>query len=88
MKKCCDENKKAIDANVDFENLEGLICFCFKHSKKELFESVKTGNEDQILNDIKAKMINPGCFCETSNPSGKCCLGEVLAFIEVVKNKP
>ncbi|MBC7540165.1 MAG: hypothetical protein H7281_15175 [Bacteriovorax sp.] len=87
MKKCCDENKKASDTNLDLENLEGLICYCFKHSKKELYESVKNGREDQILNDIKAKMKNSGCFCDVSNPSGKCCLNDVLAFIEDVKNK-
>jgi hypothetical protein len=67
MKKCCCENKDTVPPKIDFKNLEGLICYCFKHSKNDLFEAVKNSNEDQIVNDIKTKMINPGCFCEAAN---------------------
>jgi hypothetical protein len=48
-----------------------LICYCFKKSKKELFDAAKSGEENLIVDDIKSKMKNPGCFCETANPSGK-----------------
>lgn len=86
MKKCCSENENINPEKINFENLEGLICYCFNHSKKELFESIKNQNEMEVVNDIKSKMKDPGCFCETANPSGKCCLADVMTFIKVAKN--
>jgi hypothetical protein len=86
---CCNNLTKANkepDINDGPVNLEGLICYCFKHSKSELHDSIKQGHEEEIVNDIKLKMKDPGCFCETANPSGKCCLHDVTAFINAVKN--
>jgi hypothetical protein len=78
---CCDSNKKS---KLDL-NLEGLICYCFKHSKQELHDAIQKGNEKEILDNIKVKMKDPGCFCETSNPSGKCCLSDLNTFIKHFK---
>ncbi|WP_372655442.1 hypothetical protein [Halobacteriovorax sp.] len=74
---CCDKKE---ESNVEF-NKEGLICYCFKHSKQELFDAIQEGREKEILDDIKSKMKVPGCFCETANPSGRCCLADINAFI-------
>lgn len=81
--KCCNKNEKS---EIEF-NLDGLICYCFKHSKKDLFDAVNSGTEKEIMNDIKSKMKNPGCFCEKSNPSGKCCMVDVMAFVDHVKSQ-
>jgi hypothetical protein len=86
MSDCCSKNNDEKAQKVDLENLGGLICYCFKKSKKELFDAVKNGEENLIVDDIKSKMKNPGCFCEKSNPSGKCCLADVQAFIKKAKN--
>ena len=87
--KCCNTNDvdngdNDAKENVDI-NLDGLICYCFKYSKQELFDAVKNGNQELIIQDIKSKMEDPGCFCETANPSGKCCLGDVQSFIKQAK---
>ena len=84
--KCCESEKK-INFSIDNENHEGLICYCFKYSKSELRKAVRCGNEQQFVNEVKAKMKNPGCFCETANPSGKCCLGDINGYIEFVKKE-
>jgi hypothetical protein len=84
--KCCDKNSKNDDSKIEI-NLDGLICYCFKHSKKELYEAIKNGSEQEVIDDIKAKIKDPGCFCETANPSGKCCLGDINKFIKGVKNE-
>jgi hypothetical protein len=86
MSDCCSKNDNKKDQKIDLKNLDGLICYCFKKSKEELFESVKSGEENLIVEDIKSKMKNPGCFCETANPSGKCCLADVQAFIKAAKS--
>jgi hypothetical protein len=86
MKDCCtNENENGKKIKFDLDKLDGLICYCFNHSKKELYNAVKSRKEDIIVTDIKEKMKDPGCFCETSNPTGKCCLKDVLAFIKAVK---
>ncbi len=79
--KCCKQNEKS---KVEF-SLDGLICYCFSYSKNELFEAIKSGSENKIVDDIKSKMNNPGCFCEQSNPSGKCCLSDIMTFIHHYK---
>lgn len=67
------------------EDLSKLICFCFKYSKKDIFDAVNTNTEESIIQEIKDKMKDPGCFCEKANPSGKCCLKDIDNFIEKVK---
>lgn len=87
MSDCCSpKNSKNVNL-VDLENLEGLICYCFKKSKQELFDAVNNGTEIVFVDDIKSKMKNPGCFCETANPSGKCCMNDVQVFIQSAKHK-
>ncbi|MCO4795433.1 MAG: hypothetical protein KC493_17060 [Bacteriovoracaceae bacterium] len=85
MSDCCSRNNDDKNQKIDLDNLDGLICYCFKKSKKELFEAVKNGEENLIVDDIKSKMKNPGCFCETANPSGKCCLSDVQAFVKAAQ---
>lgn len=80
----CD--KKEDGNEIDSSNLEGLICYCFKHSKRELFEAIQVGKEQEIIDDIKTKIKDPGCFCKTANPSGKCCLPDISNFIKANKN--
>tara|TARA_R110000868_G_scaffold117599_6_gene312170 strand:+ start:3817 stop:4068 length:252 start_codon:yes stop_codon:yes gene_type:complete len=80
---CCDKKE---ESKISF-NKEGLICYCFNHSKQELFDAIQVGREKDILDDIKSKMKDPGCFCETANPSGKCCLVDNMAFIKYYKGQ-
>lgn len=86
MSDCCSKNNNKKGQEVDFDNLDGLICYCFQKTKKELLESVKSGTENLFIEDINNKMKNPGCFCEKANPTGKCCLADVYAFINAAKN--
>ena len=79
MKQCCDSNDTP-SSELSYD-LEGLICYCFKKSKKELYDAIQANNQDQFIRSIKSQMKDPGCFCETANPSGKCCLADVKSFV-------
>ena len=81
---CCD--KKQTTSNDVNGDLDGLICYCFNHSKLSLFDAIQSNNEQKIVNDIKKKMKDPGCSCEKSNPSGKCCMADVMGFIKYHKS--
>lgn len=53
------------------------LCYCFgfdeSHIREEISRTSRTTVPDRI-----AKLIREGlCACETHNPSGVCCLGEV-----------
>ena len=61
------------------------LCYCFGWTKEKIEEELKTKGETIALNDIKAKMENPGCNCEILNPSGGCCLGDVSKAIKEIK---
>lgn len=85
MSDCCNDKSDATSIAFDTNNLEELICYCFKYSKMQLYDATMEGRESLIITDIKKKMKDPGCFCETANPSKKCCLADIDAFIKSVK---
>ncbi len=62
---------------------ERTLCYCFGHSVAGIKDELRTKSRSDALEDIRAKMKNPGCHCETSNPSGSCCLGNVTKGIQI-----
>jgi len=47
---------------------EALVCYCFGISMKDAIEKPET--KDFVIQQTK----QGNCSCETSNPSGRCCL--------------
>ena len=62
-----------------------MLCYCFQWSKERIQEEFHATGKSSALEDIKVKMKDPGCSCETLNPSGSCCLVDVSAFIKTLK---
>lgn len=63
------------------------LCYCFGHSVTSIKEELRTKGRSDALEDIRAKMTNPGCRCETENPSGSCCLGSVAKGIKIAQEE-
>lgn len=59
------------DLSVRFKETESPrpLCYCFGYT----FENV----DDAAERDIRAKIKAGLCSCETKNPTGRCCLGDV-----------
>ena len=58
------------------------VCYCFEWTKEKIQAELEATGETVALQDIKAKMEDLGCACETLNPSGGCCLGDVSKVIK------
>ena len=62
-------------------------CYCFEWTKEKIKAQLQESGETNALEDIKAKMKNPGCSCETLNPSGGCCLADNAKVIKELKEE-
>lgn len=83
----------SVKATQKDSGLDVNVCYCFGYTRQDILDELKSTGKTDALNDIKAKMKAPGCFCETSNPQGGCCLGNVTAWIKeakeiILKKKP
>lgn len=64
------------------------LCYCFDHSAESIREDwVQTG-KSTILESIKAEVKAGNCRCEVTNPSGGCCLGDVIKEVKVIAAAP
>jgi len=66
---------------------ERPLCYCFGHSVASIKDELITKGRSDALEDIRTKMKNPGCRCETENPSGACCLGSVAKGINTAQEE-
>lgn len=67
--------------------IPATICYCFGWSKEKIKEQLQQSGNTNALEDIKAKMKDPGCSCEVLNPSGGCCLGDITKVIKEIKEE-
>lgn len=58
---------------------EALVCYCFQHTRGDLQDDLLTTGHSSIPERITAEVEAGNCACEVRNPSGRCCLGEVIA---------
>jgi len=66
---------------------ERPLCYCFGHSIASIKQELQAKGRTDALADIRRQMKQPGCRCETENPSGSCCLGTVASGVETAKTE-
>ena len=57
------------------------VCYCFDHNMEEIFDEVERTGRSTVVADIRKRIQEVGCSCETQNPQGACCLGTVQGVV-------
>jgi hypothetical protein len=58
------------------------VCYCFGVNRRRIREEVESTGRCLAAEDIKAEIQAGRCACEVKNPSGKCCLGDVIRVVQ------
>lgn len=61
------------------------VCYCFGYTRQKVLDEIRDTGKSTVVESIKAQMKDPGCHCETRNPQGACCLGNVTAWVKEAK---
>jgi hypothetical protein len=72
-------------ATAKDNGMDVKVCYCFNHTRESILSELNSTGVSTVLADVKAKMKDPGCFCERSNPQGGCCLGNLTAWVKDAK---
>ena len=60
------------------------ICYCFGHTQESLREAWVSTGKDEAVAAIHIAVKAGTCRCETTNPQGRCCLGELQKFMKAM----
>lgn len=56
---------------------EVLVCYCFLHTVGEIEARARHEGPQAVSREIGQGVREGKCACETRNPQGRCCLGNV-----------
>ncbi len=57
------------------------LCYCFGWTKRMVDDEVARTGTSSAVCEITDRMRATGCACEVTNPSGRCCLPDVQAYV-------
>jgi hypothetical protein len=62
-----------------------MICYCFDENEADLLAEFEQAGTTAATSRVRAHIAAGRCACEVRNPSGGCCLGDVLAAVARIK---
>jgi hypothetical protein len=82
-----DKSQLKVPVGVKETTGERPLCYCFGHSVASIKDELRIKGRSDALEDVRWKMNDHGCLCETKNPSGSCCLGSVAKEIKIAQEE-
>jgi len=58
------------------------VCYCFGENEGDIAAEIDRTGESLAANRVRTHMEAGRCACEVRNPRGVCCLGDVIAAVE------
>lgn len=76
--------KEDLETRVGVKETEDPIpvCYCFSFTERQVIEDMRRHGRSSIRDYIKDQVRAGECACEVTNPSGRCCLGNVARSIK------
>lgn len=66
---------------------DDLVCYCFQISRGDIEQDVRESGGRSVPHFIRSEIRAGHCSCETLNPTGKCCLGDVETLIRQLEDE-
>lgn len=63
------------------------LCYCFNFDRTDVQKEITKNGQTTIPDFIRGKVQAEACACEAMNPSGRCCLGNVLQAVKEIQNE-
>jgi hypothetical protein len=60
---------------------ETPLCYCYKFTKGAVLQEIRETGSSPIIQQIEQRMQQHPCFCERSNPTGRCCLEPIKQWL-------
>lgn len=78
--------KAALTVRVGLKETEDPVpvCYCFGFTRKMMRDEIARQGETTIPETIKKEIQAGNCACDVKNPSGRCCLGEVIQLAKEI----
>jgi len=58
------------------------ICYCFGFTRRDIWDEIEHTGTSIVAKRIAAEIEAGRCTCEVKNPSGKCCLGDIVRTVK------
>ena len=60
---------------------DGPVCYCFGHLESNVRGEVASTGSSTVVDAIRERIRSDGCACEARNPTGRCCLPDVIRLV-------
>ena len=58
------------------------VCYCFGETEADIAAEIERRGQSDAVQRVRTHIAAGRCACETRNPRGSCCLGDVIAAAE------
>lgn len=62
-----------------------MLCYCFGENEADMRREVAEAGSSKAVERVRVHIAAGRCACELRNPSGACCLGDVIAAVKRVQ---
>lgn len=59
-----------------------IVCYCFGENEADIAAEIERDGQSRAVDRVRAHIAAGRCACEVRNPRGVCCLRDVTAAVE------
>ena len=64
---------------------DGLVCYCFEVRRSDLERDIAAHGSPTIPDHVRSRVSAGDCLCRSRNPSGACCLTDLVRVAEEIR---